>query len=83
MNLIPNKDKVRLDAWTAKSMLSFVKMKTHKDLGSHVAQLPVLKHVEQSWGMKQQPVFVSMPLSFFHPRLGMHLLMFVLRNLRG
>lgn len=37
MNLIPQKDKVKLDAWTAKSMLSFVKMKTHKNLGSHVA----------------------------------------------
>jgi len=36
MNLIPQKDKVKLDAWTTKSMLSFVKMKTHKNLGSHV-----------------------------------------------
>ena len=37
MSLIPQKDKVKLDAWTTKSMLSFVKMKTHKNLGSHVA----------------------------------------------
>ena len=36
MSLIPQKDKVKLDAWTTKSMLSFVKMKTHKNLGSHV-----------------------------------------------
>ena len=38
MNLVPQKDKVKLDAWTCKSMLSFVKMKTHKDLGSHVSR---------------------------------------------
>ena len=37
MHLIPQKDKVKLDAWTAKSMLSFIKMRTHKNLGSHVA----------------------------------------------
>ncbi|CAK9032793.1 unnamed protein product [Durusdinium trenchii] len=34
MNLIPQKDKVKLDAWTCKSLLSFVKMKTRKHLGS-------------------------------------------------
>lgn len=39
MNLIPQKDKVKLDAWTCKSLLSFVKMKTRKHLGSKVSWL--------------------------------------------
>lgn len=34
LSLVPDKDRVRLDAWTCKSMLSFIKMKTHKRLGS-------------------------------------------------
>ena len=34
LSLIPQKDKVKLDAWTCKSFLSFIKMKTHKRLGS-------------------------------------------------
>lgn len=34
MNLIPHKEAVRADSWTVKSFLSFVKMKTHKRLGS-------------------------------------------------
>ena len=34
MNLVPQKDKVKIDAWTCKSMLSFIKMKTHKKLPS-------------------------------------------------
>ena len=39
MHLIPNKDMVKCDAWTCKSFLSFVKMKTHKKLGSAVSWL--------------------------------------------
>lgn len=39
MHMVPSKDIVKLDAWTCKSMLSFVKMKTHKKLGSVVARL--------------------------------------------
>lgn len=34
LHLVPQKDKLKLDAWTVKSMLSFIKMKTHKKLGS-------------------------------------------------
>ena len=34
MSLVLQKDKIKLDAWVCKSMLSFVKMKTHKRLGS-------------------------------------------------
>lgn len=37
LHLVPQKEKVKLDAWTVKSMLSFVKMKTHKKLGSVVS----------------------------------------------
>ena len=37
MSLVCGRDKIKLDAWTCKSMLSFVKMKTHKKLGSVVA----------------------------------------------
>ena len=37
MSLVCQKDKIRLDCWTLKSMLSFVKMKTHKRLGSKVS----------------------------------------------
>lgn len=50
MHLIPNKDMVKCDAWTCKSFLSFVKMKTHKKLGSAVSWL---KGKKQSivWGI--------------------------------
>ena len=34
MSLVCQKDRIKVDAWTAKSMLSFIKMKTHKNLGS-------------------------------------------------
>lgn len=39
MNLVPQKDKVKLDAWCCKSMLSFIKGKTNKNLGSVVPNL--------------------------------------------
>ena len=39
MNLVPQKDKVKLDAWCCKSMLSFIKGKTNKNLGSVAPQL--------------------------------------------
>ena len=46
MNLVPQKDKVRLDSWCCKSMVSFIKMKTRKGLGSVVSQLqfPIFFH---------------------------------------
>ena len=37
MNLVCQKEKIKLDCWTLKSMLNFVKMKTHKRLGSKVS----------------------------------------------
>lgn len=37
MNLVGQRDKIKLDSWTCKSMLSFIKMKTHKNLGSVVS----------------------------------------------
>lgn len=45
MSLVPSKEKVRLDAWTCKSMCSFVKMKTHKKLGSVVSRFEVFESI--------------------------------------
>ena len=53
MSLVCQKDKIKLDAWTCKSMLSFIKMKTHKNLGSADSRLDLLSHVGSSvcfWG---------------------------------
>eukprot|EP00438_Fugacium_kawagutii_P032050 Skav228643 [mRNA] locus=scaffold5539:31121:34175:- [translate_table: standard] len=45
MNLVCQPDKMKLDAWTCKTMLSFIKMKTHKKLGSVAPRSKIADHI--------------------------------------
>ena len=63
MSLVCQKDRIKLDAWTAKSMLSFIKMKTHKNLGSVDSWMDLV--VRRFWNLVGFiPNYIESPTQF-------------------